>query len=443
MSKMGISLLACYQGGQIFEIIGLSDEVVDVAFRGSVSRVGGMDFSDIEKEVKVFQDLGFNEELKKLINQGFFRAKVGGEYHFNSSDSVKFLHKAIYDKDYDHYKLYEDHLSKRPPTSLRDLVEFSSKREPIPVDEVESVADICKRFVTGGMSLGALSPEAHETLGIAMNRIGGLSNSGEGGEDKKRYNLINDVDSEGKSKEFNNLKGLYNGDSACSGIKQIASGRFGVTPEYLQSAKQLEIKVAQGAKPGEGGQLPGNKVSEYIAGLRYSKPGVTLISPPPHHDIYSIEDLAQLIYDLHEVNQRAKISVKLVAEIGIGTIASGVAKAQADIIQISGHEGGTAASPISSMKHAGGLWELGLVETHQALQENKLRDRVILRVDGGLRGGWEIVMAAILGADEFGFGSIAMIAEGCVMARVCHLNSCPVGIATQKEELRARFKGTP
>ena len=293
------------------------------------------------------------------------------------------------------------------------------------------------------MSLGALSPEAHETLAIAMNRIGGLSNSGEGGEDRKRYGTINDVDDDGISKEFNYLRGLKNGDTACSGIKQVASGRFGVTAEFLQSGQQLEIKVAQGAKPGEGGQLPGNKVSEYIASLRYSKPGVTLISPPPHHDIYSIEDLAQLIYDLHEVNQRAKVSVKLVAEVGIGTIASGVAKANADIIQISGHEGGTAASPISSMKHAGGLWELGLVETHQSLQENQLRDKVLLRVDGGLRGGWEIVMAAILGADEFGFGSIAMIAEGCVMARVCHLNSCPVGVATQKEALRAKFKGTP
>ena len=276
--------------------------------------------------------MGYNETLKKLINQGFLRARADGEYHFNSTDAVKYLHKAIYDQDYDHYKLYEEHLSKRPPTSLRDLVEFNSSRKPIPVEDVEGVADICKRFVTGGMSLGALSPEAHETLAIAMNRIGGLSNSGEGGEDRKRYGTINDVDDDGISKEFNYLRGLKNGDTACSGIKQVASGRFGVTAEFIQSGQQLEIKVAQGAKPGEGGQLPGNKVSEYIASLRYSKPGVTLISPPPHHDIYSIEDLAQLIYDLHEVNQRAKVSVKLVAEVGIGTIASGVAKANADII---------------------------------------------------------------------------------------------------------------
>ena len=402
-----------------------------------------MNYEDLQKEVITIHESGYNETLKKLIAAGFLRQKTNGEYHFNSGEAVKFLHKAIYDKDYDHYQLYEDHLAQRPPTSLRDLVQFNSKREPISVDEVESIEAICSRFCTGGMSLGALSPEAHETLAIAMNRIGGRSNSGEGGEDRKRYNEITDVDSEGLSETFSNLKGLKNGDTANSAIKQVASGRFGVTAEYLQSADQIEIKVAQGAKPGEGGQLPGIKINDYIAGLRYSKPGVTLISPPPHHDIYSIEDLAQLIYDLHEVNQRAKVSVKLVAEVGIGTIASGVAKANADIIQISGHEGGTAASPISSMKHAGGLWELGLVETHQSLQENQLRDRVTLRVDGGLRGGWEIVMAAILGADEFGFGSIAMIAEGCVMARVCHLNSCPVGVATQRDDLRARFKGTP
>jgi glutamate synthase (ferredoxin) len=293
------------------------------------------------------------------------------------------------------------------------------------------------------MSLGALSREAHETLAIAMNRLGAKSNSGEGGEDPVRYKVLNDVNSEGNSPTLPHLHGLRNGDTASSAIKQIASGRFGVTPEYLMSAQQLEIKLAQGAKPGEGGQLPGKKVSPYIAMLRRSKPGVTLISPPPHHDIYSIEDLAQLIYDLHQINPVAKVSVKLVAEIGIGTIAAGVAKANADIIQISGHDGGTGASPLSSIKHAGCPWELGVTEVHSTLLLNKLRDRVILRADGGLKTGWDVLMAALMGAEEYGFGSIAMIAEGCIMARVCHTNNCPVGVATQQEKLRKRFSGVP
>jgi glutamate synthase (ferredoxin) len=293
------------------------------------------------------------------------------------------------------------------------------------------------------MSLGALSREAHETLAIAMNRIGGRSNSGEGGEDPVRYNILRDVDVNGKSPTLPHLDGLRNGDTAASAIRQIASGRFGVTPQYLATAKQLEIKIAQGAKPGEGGQLPGPKVSPYIAMLRRSKPGVTLISPPPHHDIYSIEDLAQLIFDLHQINPKAQVSVKLVAEIGIGTIAAGVAKANADIIQISGHDGGTGASPLSSIKHAGSPWELGLTEVHRVLMENSLRDRVILRVDGGLKSGWDVLIGALMGAEEFGFGSIAMIAEGCIMARICHTNNCPVGVASQKEELRKRFTGIP
>ncbi|MGL4884039.1 MAG: glutamate synthase-related protein, partial [Waterburya sp.] len=276
-----------------------------------------------------------------------------------------------------------------------------------------------------------------------MNRIGGKSNSGEGGEDAVRFKVLDDVDANGKSPTLPHLNGLQNGDTASSAIKQVASGRFGVTPEYLMSAKQLEIKVAQGAKPGEGGQLPGKKVSPYIASLRRSKPGVTLISPPPHHDIYSIEDLAQLIYDLHQINPQAKVSVKLVAEIGIGTIAAGVAKADSDVIQISGHDGGTGASPLSSIKHAGVPWELGLTEVHRVLLENKLRDRVLLRADGGLKTGWDVLMAALMGAEEYGFGSIAMIAEGCIMARVCHMNTCPVGVATQQEHLRERFKGIP
>ena len=276
-----------------------------------------------------------------------------------------------------------------------------------------------------------------------MNRIGGKSNSGEGGEDPARFQILKDVDGEGRSASFPSIGGLRNGDTACSAIKQVASGRFGVTAEYLRSGKQLEIKVAQGAKPGEGGQLPGPKVDKYIAWLRNSKPGVALISPPPHHDIYSIEDLAQLIHDLHQVHPAAPVSVKLVAEIGIGTIAAGVAKANADVIQISGHDGGTGASPLSSIKHAGSPWELGLTEVHRSLVENGLRDRVLLRADGGLKTGWDVVIAALLGAEEYGFGSIAMIAEGCVMARVCHTNNCPVGVATQKENLRKRFTGIP
>ncbi|HEY9706818.1 MAG TPA: glutamate synthase-related protein, partial [Oculatellaceae cyanobacterium] len=302
---------------------------------------------------------------------------------------------------------------------------------------------IVKRFCTGAMSLGSLSREAHETLAIAMNRIGGKSNSGEGGEDPVRFKVLDDVDETGHSELLPHLKGLRNGDTASSAIKQVASGRFGVTPEYLMNAKQLEIKMAQGAKPGEGGQLPGNKVSPYIAMLRRSKAGVTLISPPPHHDIYSIEDLAQLIFDLHQINPVAKVSVKLVAEIGIGTVAAGVAKANADIIQISGHDGGTGASPLSSIKHAGVPWELGVTEVHRVLLENQLRDRVLLRADGGLKTGWDVVMAALMGAEEYGFGSVAMISEGCIMARICHTNNCPVGVATQQEQLRKRFPGMP
>ena len=317
------------------------------------------------------------------------------------------------------------------------------RRKSIDIEEVESVESIMSRFCTGGMSLGALSREAHETLAIAMNRIGGKSNSGEGGEDFIRSKLIQDVKEDGTSATFPHLKGLAQGDDSGSKIKQIASGRFGVTPQYLMSGNQLEIKIAQGAKPGEGGQLPGAKIDSYIATLRKSKPGVTLISPPPHHDIYSIEDLAQLIYDLHQVNPKAKVSVKLVSEVGIGTVASGVTKAGADIIQISGHDGGTGASPVSSIKHAGSPWELGLVEAHSTLLKNGLRDRVLLRVDGGLKSGWDVVMAAAMGGEEFGFGTIAMIAEGCIMARICHTNKCPVGITTQNEALRKRFPGTP
>ena len=300
-----------------------------------------------------------------------------------------------------------------------------------------------KRFCTGGMSLGALSREAHETLAMGVNRAGARSNSGEGGEDECRWVPVSDADGEGGSESFPHLKGLRNGDLALSKVKQVASGRFGVTPAYLMSAEQIEIKVAQGAKPGEGGQLPGAKVNSYIASIRACKPGVMLISPPPHHDIYSIEDLAQLIWDLHEINPNAKVSVKLVGQVGIGTVASGVAKADADVIQISGHDGGTGASPLTSVKHAGGPWELGLAEAHSQLIQNGLRDRVVLRVDGGLKTGYDVMMGALLGADEFGFGTIAMISVGCIVARICHTNNCPVGVTTQKEKLRKKFVGVP
>ncbi|MEM9137668.1 MAG: glutamate synthase-related protein, partial [Cyanobacteria bacterium P01_F01_bin.42] len=444
LSKMGISLLSSYQGAQIFEAIGLGPDIVELGFKGTVSRVGGLTLENLAQETIAFHQKAYPElTQRKLENFGFIQYRHNGEYHSNTPDLAKTLHKAIAQKNNDHYEVYKEQLQHRPATALRDLLEYNSDRDPISIDEVESIESIMKRFCTGGMSLGALSRDAHEVLAIAMNRIGGKSNSGEGGEDTARFEQLLDVAEDGHSPTLPHLAGLRNGDTACSAIKQVASGRFGVTPAYLMSGKQLEIKVAQGAKPGEGGQLPGKKVSDYIAGLRNSKPGVTLISPPPHHDIYSIEDLAQLIYDLHQINPEARVSVKLVAEIGIGTIAAGVAKANADVIQISGHDGGTGASPLSSIKHAGSPWELGLTEVHRTLMENQLRDRVLLRVDGGLRTGWDIIMAALMGAEEYGFGSIAMIAEGCVMARICHTNNCPVGVATQKEKLRKKFKALP
>ncbi len=446
LSKMGISLLSSYQGAQIFEAIGIGRELLDLAFKGTTSRIGGLTIADVAQETMTFHHKAFPKELRKLENLGFFNYRPSGEYHMNNPQMAKALHKAVdayqTQAGYDHYQTYKKYLQERPLTALRDLLDFQTDRNAISVDEVEPVSEIVKRFCTGGMSLGALSREAHEVLAIAMNRLGAKSNSGEGGEDPVRYQTIDDA-VDGKSAILPHLKGLRNGDTAKSAIVQIASGRFGVTPQYLINGKQIEIKLAQGAKPGEGGQLPGPKVSQYIAMLRRSKPGVMLISPPPHHDIYSIEDLEQLIYDLHQINPKARVSVKLVAEIGIGTIAAGVAKANADIIQISGHDGGTGASPLSSIKHAGSPWELGLTEVHRVLMENKLRDRVLLRVDGGLKSGWDIIIAALMGAEEFGFGSIAMIAEGCIMARICHTNKCPVGVASQREDLRARFPGIP
>ena len=444
LSKMGISLLSSYHGAQIFEAIGLGMDVINLAFAGTTSRIGGLSVEDLAQEVIAFHRRAFpNLEGKKLENFGFINYRPGGEYHMNSPEMAKALHKAVENRQYDHYKLYQESLKGRPLTALRDLLDFKGDHQSIDVEEVEPVEEIVKRFCTGAMSLGSLSREAHETLAIAMNRIGGKSNSGEGGEDPMRFTVLDDVDEEGHSPTLPHLKGLRNGDTASSATKQVASGRFGVTPEYLMSAEQLEIKIAQGAKPGEGGQLPGKKVSPYIAMLRRSKPGVPLISPPPHHDIYSIEDLSQLIGDLHQINPSAKVSVKLVAEIGIGTIAAGVAKANADVIQISGHDGGTGASPLSSIKHAGVPWELGLTEVHRVLIENGLRDRVLLRTDGGFKTGHDVIMAALMGAEEYGFGSISMIAEGCIMARICHTNNCPVGVATQQERLRKRFTGTP
>lgn len=446
MSKMGISMLSSYQGAQIFEAIGIGKDLLELGFRGTPSRLGGICIADLASETMQFVETALAaDERTKLVNYGYVQFYRSGEYHHNSPILMKSLHKAIRAGPgaFDLYELYMQSVRSRPLTSLRDLLEIKSDREPIPIEEVEPADKVMERFCTGGMSLGALSREAHETMAIGVNRVGGKSNSGEGGEDPVRFRPIEDVDADGKSKSFPHLNGLQNGDMAASAIKQVASGRFGVTPEYLMSARQIEIKIAQGAKPGEGGQLPGPKISEYIAGLRASKPGVTLISPPPHHDIYSIEDLAQLIFDLHQINPSAGVSVKLVSEVGIGTIAAGVAKANADIIQISGHDGGTGASPLSSIKHAGSPWELGIAEVHRTLLQNNLRSRTLLRVDGGLKTGLDIVLAALMGAEEFGFGTVAMIAEGCIMARICHTNNCPVGVTTQREDLRKKFPGTP
>nr|YP_009397598.1 glutamate synthase [Dipterosiphonia australica]ARW66784.1 glutamate synthase [Dipterosiphonia australica] len=444
LSKMGICLISSYHGAQIFEILGLSNDLIDLSFVNTTSRLGGINSLEFFQHTLSTYVCAFVDKLpKKLSNLGYVQYRPGAEYHVNNPEMSKTLHRAVRNSDVSLYNKYKSLLNEREPSNLRDMLSLISNKESINIDEVESVNVILNRFCTGGMSLGALSRETHETLAIAMNRIGGKSNSGEGGEDPIRFKQITDIDLDGVSKTFSYLKGLRNNDIASSAIKQIASGRFGVTPEYLVNAKQLEIKIAQGAKPGEGGQLPGKKVSPYIATLRNCKPGVTLISPPPHHDIYSIEDLAQLIFDLHQINPKAQISVKLVASVGIGTIAAGVAKGNADIIQVSGHDGGTGASPLSSIKHAGIPWELGLTEVHQTLVQNNLRDKVVLRVDGGLRTGKDIILAAIMGAEEFGFGTVAMIATGCVMARICHTNNCPVGVATQRQDLRNRYPGIP
>ena len=423
MSKMGISTISSYHGAQIFEALGLSDEVIERSFPGLTSRVGGIGFREIAEDVLERHGRAFSDA--SLDRGGWYRFRRDGDYHANGPEVWRALHAVVQGGGREEYRAYSDLVHSRPPTALRDLLEFASDREPIDIDGVESVDQILRRFQTGAMSLGALSREAHEDVARAMNRIGGLANTGEGGEDPRRYSA------DGDRRDAN------------SAIKQVASGRFGVTPAYLAGAHQIEIKMAQGSKPGEGGQLPGHKVIPYIATLRHVIPGTPLISPPPHHDIYSIEDLAQLIFDLKTANPHARVSVKLVASEGVGTIAAGVAKGYADIIQISGADGGTGASPLSSVKYAGNPWELGLAETQQTLVMNGLRGRVILAVDGGLHTGRDVVMAALLGADRFGFGTTALIALGCKMARQCHSNTCPVGIATQAEELRKKYFGTP
>jgi len=426
MSKMGISVLQSYHASQIFEAIGLNDSLVNRHFPNTPSKVSGAKLVDIAEDYLEWHQEAYaqTEDSTVLDIGGFYRFRRQGEYHAYNPDVVRNLQKAVINDDAEAYKKYCELVNERTPMTLRDLLEFK-KSKPINIDSVEEKEGILKRFCTPGISYGAVSKETHETFAIAMNRMDAKSDSGEGGEDPERYQV------------------LPNGDSKSSAIKQVASGRFGVTSYYLSHANELEIKIAQGAKPGEGGQLPGHKVSEDIAKTRYSTPGVTLISPPPHHDIYSIEDLAQLIYDLKQANPKARVCVKLVAEDGVGTIAAGVVKAHADTILISGFDGGTGASPLSSIKHAGLPWELGLAETQQVLVKNALRDRIILRVDGGLKTGKDVVKAAMMGAEEYGFGTASMIAAGCVMVRQCHLNTCPVGVATQDPKLREKYKGTP
>ncbi len=421
MSKMGISSVASYRGSQLFEIVGLHNEVVDLCFNGTTSRIQGADFSDLETDVQALAKIAWNP--RKPIDQGGLLKYVeGGEAHAYNPDVIRTIHKATQSGDWNDYLEFASIVNDRPAMMLRDLLKLREDIEPISIDEVEPAENLFKRFDTAAMSLGALSPEAHEALALAMNKLGGRSNSGEGGEDPRRY-----VDKTRFSK-----------------IKQVASGRFGVTPGYLANAEVLQIKVAQGAKPGEGGQLPGHKVNAEIARLRYTREGVPLISPPPHHDIYSIEDLAQLIFDLKQVNPEALVSVKLVSEPGVGTIAAGVAKAYADLITISGYDGGTAASPTASVKYAGSPWELGVSETHQVLKMNDLRGKVRVQADGGLKTGLDVVKAAILGAESFGFGTMPMVVLGCKYLRICHLNNCATGVATQNDVLRAKhYKGKP
>jgi glutamate synthase (NADPH/NADH) large chain len=429
MSKMGVSTVASYTGAQIFEAIGLGTELIDEYFTGTVSRLGGIGLDEIASEVASRHAVAYpkNPERRahrKLELGGEYQWRREGEHHVFNPETVFKLQHATRAKRYDIFRQYTQLVNDQSKhlATLRGLFEFNGEgRTPILIDEVESVSDIVKRFSTGAMSYGSISAEAHETLAVAMNSIGGKSNTGEGGEDSDR---------------------LYD-PSRRSSIKQVASGRFGVTSEYLVNADDLQIKMAQGAKPGEGGQLPGYKVYPWVAKTRHSTPGVGLISPPPHHDIYSIEDLKQLIHDLKNSNPLARVHVKLVAEVGVGTVAAGVSKAKADVVLISGHDGGTGASPLTSLKHAGGPWELGLAEAQQTLMLNGLRDRIVVQADGQMKTGRDVVVAALLGAEEFGFATAPLVVSGCVMMRVCHLDTCPVGVATQNPVLRARFSGKP
>jgi glutamate synthase (NADPH/NADH) large chain len=433
MSKMGISTVASYTGAQVFEAVGLASEFVDEYFTGTTSKLGGIGLDEIAAEVALrhryaHYDRPSEQAHRDLWVGGEYQWRREGEYHLFNPETVFKLQHATRSGRYEVFKQYSDTVNNqsRRLATLRGLFMFKEgEREPISIDEVQPVSEIVKRFSTGAMSYGSISKEAHENLAIAMNRIGGKSNTGEGGEDADRYTTD------------------ANGDLRRSAIKQVASGRFGVTSEYLTNADDLQIKMAQGAKPGEGGQLPGAKVWPWIAKTRHSTPGVGLISPPPHHDIYSIEDLKQLIHDLKNANPSARVHVKLVAEVGVGTVAAGVAKAKADVVLISGHDGGTGASPLTSLKHAGAPWELGLAETQQTLLLNGLRDRIVVQVDGQLKTGRDVMIAALLGGEEFGFATAPLVVSGCIMMRVCHLDTCPVGIATQNPELRERFSGKP
>src|SRR5436189_72729 len=427
-SKMGISTLQSYQGAQIFEILGLDNDVVEKYFTGATSRIQGMGLDEIAKEALVKHFFAFSKKdipVDRLPVGGIYQWKRKGEFHLFNPQTIHLLQHSTKTNDYATFKKYSKVVNDQgeKACTLRSQFRFKRNRPSISIDEVEAAENIYKRFATGAMSFGSISWEAHTTLAIAMNRLGGKSNTGEGGEDERRYDR------------------LPNGDYMRSAIKQVASARFGVTSLYLTEADELQIKMAQGAKPGEGGQLPGHKVDEWIGKTRHSTPGVGLISPPPHHDIYSIEDLAQLIFDLKNANRKARINVKLVSKAGVGTIAAGVTKAKADVVLISGHDGGTGASPISSIRHAGLPWELGLAETHQTLVKNKLRSRVVVQTDGQLKTGRDIAVAALLGAEEWGVATAALIVEGCILMRVCHLNTCPVGVATQDPELRKRFDG--
>ncbi len=430
MSKMGISTLRSYRGAQIFEAIGLGKELVEAYFPGTASRLGGIGLAEIAAEsvarLRRVKDRSLATTPPPLENGGLYKWHRGGEKHIWTSKVIGQFQRSLRNQDYAQFKVFSEMVNESSETlcTLRGLFDFAPAAR-IPLEEVESEESIMRRFVSGAMSFGALSPEAHEMIAVAMNSIGAMSNCGEGGEDPARY-----VPGE-------------NGANRCSAVKQIASGRFGVTAEYLAHARELQIKVAQGAKPGEGGQLPGNKVNEQIARVRHATPGVTLISPPPHHDIYSIEDLSELIFDLRNANPEARVSVKLVSELGVGTVAAGVAKGGADMVLISGHDGGTGASPLTSLKYAGMPWELGVAEAHQTLVLNGLRDKVRLQADGLMKNGRDVIIATLLGAEEYGFATSILIALGCIMARVCNKNTCPVGVATQDETLRARFRGKP